>query len=558
MATSAHVSRRSTESALGNPVLVQFTVSCFLATMAECAFFVGGLVYAYDRGGSHVAGVSSVVLILPTAIAAPAAGAAAQRRHANHVRVWALATQTASLAAASIAAFVAAPVVVVIGCCAIAAWAFTFLGPVCAVLLPAIVRSARELTVSNVWLDACENVSALVGAAVATALLAVQGPALVLAGGAALALASTLTALVYGRTASLPPGHPDEGDSLGSTRLLLRSIKALRKRPGASGVLAVAGGQYVLVGALDLIVVVLAIDSLGMGDAGPGLLATSVGAGGLINALISTALVRRDRLAPLMIGALGSIAIASVVLGIVPSVATAVILLAIAGFSRSSLNLTSRMLLQRSTPPHVLGTVFGAIELFTGIGMVAGSVMTQLLIAADGVRVALMGIGAFFALLIALTWRSLSVADDNADIPIVAISLLRRLPAFAPLHPLALEAVARAATEMSVVTGQVVMTEGDVGDRFYAVAEGSFDITTGGKHVSTAERGGCFGEVALLANVPRTATITAIRPGSLLAIHRVPFLVAVTGSDSSRQAAWGVIRTMGLDVNAADAPTLDE
>jgi CRP-like cAMP-binding protein len=70
-------------------------------------------------------------------------------------------------------------------------------------------------------------------------------------------------------------------------------------------------------------------------------------------------------------------------------------------------------------------------------------------------------------------------------------------------------------------------------------------------------RGAGFGEVALLADVPRTATITANSPGSLLAIHRVPFLIAVTGSDSSRQAAWGVIRTMGLDVDPADMPTLD-
>ena len=121
----------------------------------------------------------------------------------------------------------------------------------------------------------------------------------------------------------------------------------------------------------------------------------------------------------------------------------------------------------------------------------------------------------------------------------MAISLLRRIPAFAPLQPLALEAVARAATEIPVASGDVVMREGDAGDTFYAVCDGSFDITSHGAHVRTAERGTGFGEVALLANVPRTATIIANRAGALLAIHRVPFLIAVTGSDSSRQAAWG-------------------
>jgi CRP-like cAMP-binding protein len=99
---------------------------------------------------------------------------------------------------------------------------------------------------------------------------------------------------------------------------------------------------------------------------------------------------------------------------------------------------------------------------------------------------------------------------------------------------------------MSTTAGQVVMTEGEPGDTFYAVADGAFDIVHAGKLMCTVERGASFGEVALLADVPRTATITCTRHGSLLAIQRAPFLVAVTGSDSCRRAAWGVIRTMGL------------
>jgi MFS family permease len=547
MAKRPRASRRSAESALGNKTLVQFTIAQFLATMAEWSFFVGALVYAYDKGGSRAAGLASVVLLLPTAIAAPSAGAAAQRRP-DRVRLWAFAVQATALGTASIAAFAEAPAPIVVGCCAVAAFAFTYLGPVCGVLLPAIVRSARELTVANVWVGACESASLLGGAAVATMLLALQGSALVLAGGAALTSMSALTTVMHGRIDSPADDRPGATDSLGAIRLMLRSLTGLRGRPGAGGVLAISGGQHLLIGAFDLIVVVFAIDALGLGDAGPGLLATSVGVGALISAFVSTILVRRDRLAPLMIGSVVSIAIASFALGAVPTLALALVLLPVVGFSGSLLNLTSRMLLQRATPPDTLGSIFGAIELLAGIGMVAGSLLAQLLIAAAGVEAALIGIGMFFALLLALTWRSLRVADDSADIPIVAITLLRRLPAFAPLQPLALEAVARTATEISVDAGQIVMTEGEEGDRFYAVADGSFDIVTGGRHVSTAERGGCFGEVALLANVARTATITANRSGSLLAINRVPFLIAVTGSDSSRQAAWGVIRTMGLDL----------
>src|SRR4249920_1291089 len=259
MATTRRPSRRSAGSALRNTVLVQFTVAYFLAIMAEWAFFGGALVYAYDRGGSRAAGLASVVLLLPTAIVGPAAGAAAQRRP-DHVRRWSFATQAVALGSASIAAFAGAPVAVVVACCAVAAAAFTFLGPVCGVLLPAIVRSARELTVANVWIGACESAGLLVGAALSTVLLTVQGAALVLAGGAVLTSVSTAMMVLQGRVVSSPGGQPDVARTPGSTRLMLHCLKLLRERPGAGGVLAIAGGHYVLVGSLDLIVVVLAID----------------------------------------------------------------------------------------------------------------------------------------------------------------------------------------------------------------------------------------------------------------------------------------------------------
>ena len=544
-------------SAVENRSLVRFAVANLLATVAELAFFVGALIYAFDKDGAAVTGVASLVLLLPTALAAPAAGAMAHRRRPQQVRLAAYAVQTLALGGAAVAAFADGPVAIVIGCCAIAAAAFTFLGPACAVVLPGIVRSARELTVANVWVNSCESVGMLAGSLFATALLALRGPELVLAGCAVLSLGSTLITLSHHRTDSPPASHADDSEAVGALRLVLGSVNALRGRAGAAGLLAIAGGQYLLVGSFDLIVVVLANDELGLGDSGPGLLATSLGAGALVCALVATFLVRRDRLAPLLIASTGSIAIACIGLGLAPLLTTALVLLPIVGFGGALLNLTSRMLLQRATPPEATAGIFAALELFIGVGMVLGSLITQLLIAAGGVDTALIGLGILFTTLLLLTVRSLSKADASADIPLVAISLLRRIPAFNPLPPLALETVARTATEVSVKAGQVVMTEGDEGDLFYAVADGAFDIVTKAGYVKTAERGAGFGEVALLANVPRTATITARREGSLLAIHRVPFLIAVTGSDSSRQAAWGVIRTMGLNVDAANPPTLD-
>jgi CRP-like cAMP-binding protein len=127
---------------------------------------------------------------------------------------------------------------------------------------------------------------------------------------------------------------------------------------------------------------------------------------------------------------------------------------------------------------------------------------------------------------------------------------------FDALPPLELEAVARSAEHVDVAADEVVIHVGDVGDRFYAVAAGSFSIVMRGEHIRDARRGSCFGEVALLADVPRTATVTATEPGRLLAVERGPFLVAMTGRDSAMAAAWDFVRTMPVAAELPEGPTV--
>jgi hypothetical protein len=427
----------------------------------------------------------------------------------------------------------------------------TFIRPAAAVLVPAIVRSSRELTRANLFVGFCESAGVLGGPLLATVLLAAGGPALGLAGCAGGAAISTLVGVMDLDTDPPPAGTGDELRR-GPVRGLLHTLAVFRGRPGAAGVLVVAGSQYVLIGALDLLLVVFAADVLGLGEAGPGLLGTAFGCGALACGMGAALLVGRGRLAPIAAFCLGLLAVGSAVLGVVTALAMALVVLAILGWGRSLVDLTTRMLLQRSAPPRELGGAFALLEFLAAAGMIVGSLIVQLCIAVSGVEVALVVLGGFFAIVFVLTWRSLRQADQAADVPIVAASLLRRHPVFAPLPPVALEAVARSAVERSVDAGEVVIVEGEPGDHFYAVADGTFDVVMGGHVVRTVRRGDGFGEVALLAGVPRTATVRATSAGTLLAIERVPFLVAVTGSDSSQMAAWGAIRAMHFDADVPD------
>lgn len=535
-----------------NALLVRYVVAHLLAVVAEWAVFIALLVYVHDRDGSGAMGVAAIVMLLPYVVVSPFAGQLAERHRPSRVRLAGLAGQTAGYGIAAITAYQGAPTWTTIGGAVLALGSVTTLRPAGAVLLPALVHSSRQLTTANLWVGHTESASVLVGPIVTTGLLAVDGAAFALAGTAFIAGAALVIAAI-GATVDPPAGQGGTGVIHHATA----ALRAITSRPGGTGVLAIAVVQYVLVGALDLIVVVSAEDVLDMGETGVGVLSTLFGVGALASTVLAAVLVQRRRLAPSLLVALLTMAAMCVLFGVRLTLVTALIALPVLGVSRSVLDLLSRMLLQRSAPPSELGGVFALVEVGSGLGLITGSVLAQVLIAVDGPGAALIGVAAVFVVVLALVVPALRTADAGADVPVVAMSLLRLDPVFAPLPALELEAVARSATEVEVPAGDEVIRQGEPGDTYFVVASGSFDVSMDGQHVRTASRGGSFGEVALLADIPRTGSVTAATDGVLLAIDRVPFLVAVTGHDSSRQAAWGVIRTMDLGIELAEPVPVD-
>lgn len=537
-----------------NAELGRYVASHLLAVVAEWAAFIALLVYVNDRHGSTVMGIAAIAMLLPSVIAAPFAGRFAERLRPNRVRLAGLAGQVFGYGVAALTAYQDAPTWTTIGGAIVALAAATTMRPAGAVMLPAIVHSSRQLTTANLWVGHAESASVLVGPLVTTGLLAVGGARFALAGCAVIA-AGALTVAGFG--AQIDPPASDASTTEATTTAVRHVIGVLRSivaRPGGAGVLAVSIGQFVLVGALDLILVVTAIDALGMGDTGVGILNTALGAGALASMAVASIVVRRRRLAPFLIAAVVAIIATCIALGAHVALLTALIALPILGVGASLLDLLSRMLLQRSAPPNELGAVFSLLEVGSGLGLLAGTVLAQALLVSSGPRAAWFGVASVFFVLLVVGGRALRLADDGADVPVVEMSLLRLDPVFAPLPAIELESIARTASELEVRAGEIVIRQGEPGDTYYVVVNGAFDVSVDEAHVRTARRGGSFGEVALLADVARTGTVTALEAGSLLAIDRVPFLVAVTGHDSSEQAAWGVIRSMGLGFDVGEHP----
>ena len=490
-------------------------------------------VWAYTHGGAAAVSLIIIVQLVPCILLNPYLGAITDRARAGRVLFFGL--LISGLAMGGVAAVMAlgAPRVLVYLLAPIMNLALSVPRPAQAALLPSVVRTPLELTAANVVSSWMENASVLVAPALTGVLLGLGGPQLATAALAAFALAGAF--LVVGIPGPRPMTEPGEGVSL--TAEVRESVATVWRVPAARTLVGVVGSQYILVGALDVLYVVLAITTLGMGESGAGYLNSAFGAGGLLGAAVTATLVARRRLAPALVTGILTAALALGVLGVFPSGVGAFVLITVAGLSRTVFDVTGRILLQRAAPPQVLGQVFALLESLMDAGLALGAILVPVLVGMSGARAALIGTALLFFVLVALAFRRLRSIDDSADVPQVQIQLLRSISIFSPLPAPELEGLARALVPVEAAAGTTLMTEGEPGDCFYAIADGRVSVTKGGQEVATLGRGQGFGEIALIQDVPRTATVVALTDVSLYSLEKEPFVLALTGHAPAARAA---------------------
>lgn len=527
--------------------LRRLVLAHLLAVVAEWAVTVGMLVHAHAWGGATAVGVVSLAVLAPPFLGAPLVAAALSRRHPLAVRLAGFAVQALSYGAAAVAVELDAPSPLVAVFVVLGLGALNTLRPTEAVLLPNLVQSTRELVTGNLLISYCDSSSALLGPLAAALLAGAGGPGLVFTGAAVGSLVALVATGWRVRRTELAAARPDDAATDRRRRLMRAALAELRERPWSIGVLGVASARNLVIGAFDVLLVIIALETLDLGDGGPGLLSALVGAGALCSVVATTVVVRRARLGPALLAALIATTAFCLLLAWHLELPVVLVVLPLLGICLSSMDNLGRILLQRSTDPRSLGPLFAFVGVVAAGGQLVGSAVAQLLLFVGGIDLALAGLGGVLLVLVVGSRRSLRTADDHADVPVVEMSMLVGLPMFAPLPTAGLETVARAAGRIEVAPGTDVIRQGDPGDAFYVVANGEFDVVMSGELIRTARRGNFFGEVALLADVPRTATVTARTAGTLLAIHRTPFLVAVTGHDLSHAVATEHVRGLRLD-----------
>ena len=527
----------SISGVLRNVQLRRVELSWGASVAAEWANFVALGVFAYDVGGTLGVGLAGLVRLLPAALVAPFAAFVGDRFRRERFLVAISAGGCLALAGSAAVYFVDRNEYVIFPLASIFGLSSTLLRPALQALLPSLARTPEELIASNGATSTIEGLATLVGPLVAAVLIAATDPGVVFAlAGAALLAAALFFARVHveGRmlTAAASGAH-------GLSRALLAGYHTVLRARKARLVVGLMVAQTFVRGCLNVLIVVTAFRVLHAGPGAVGYMTAAIGVGGLVGAFAALALVGRRLATPF--------GLALVVWGLPialvaprPYLALALVLLALVGAANSVEDVAGFTLLQRVVPDELLTRVLGVVWGLAMGALALGSISAPAVVSAIGPRPALVVVGAILPVLTLLTWRGLVDIDRSVAAPAEELAVIEGVPMFAPLSIAAKEHLAATLTPLSVVAGDVVIRAGDVGDRFYIVRHGDLEVVAPGVH-ATAGDGDYFGEIALIRDVPRTATITALADSQLYAMDRNDFLAAVTSHSGVRAAGEVVV-----------------
>jgi MFS family permease len=518
-----------------NAALARLVVAYALFTVSEYAVWVAMLVFAYEQGGATQAGLIALAQLAPAAVVAPLAAALADRRSPLLVLAGGYVVQAVGGAVTAAAILGGAAPVFAYAGAVLAAAAVSTTRPAQAVLVPALTLDVSELTAANVLIGWVESVSIMVAGALVGITLALWGVGYVFAV-AAVVLAIAVLLVSPLRTRPTHP-HADETTTLGHLTEGFREVFRSRTARLLVGMLA---AEDVVIGALDVLFVVLALDVLQAGQAWAGYLNTAYGAGGVVLGSLAALLVGR-RLGPVITASAMVLGIGLAATAVTSQRTIVVVLVVLVGGCRALFEVATRTLLQRAVPAEMVGRVFGLSEGLTMTGLGIGSLLAPALVAVGGDRVALAGVAALLPLAILVRGRVLMQIDQHAQVPVVEISLLRSIPLFRMLPGPALEGLARALERVEYAPGSVLMREGDEGDRYHAIADGTVEIHQAGNRIALLHRGSGLGEIALLSGGVRTATASAASAVTTYALDRESFLTAVNGHVPTLQSASDVV-----------------
>jgi MFS family permease len=504
---------------------------------AEWTHFVALGVFAYTAGGTSAVGIAGLVRMLPAAVVAPFAASLGDRFRRERFLVAIALIGTAALGGSAAAFFLGRNEIIIFGLGSVVGVASTLFRPALQAVLPSLARTPEELIAANGATSTLESLGTLLGPVLAGVLVSVSSAGVVfLVGSGVLLVAAGLLerVRVEGRIQVAAAG-----DAARPRELVAAGFRIVASAPKPRLILILTTAQAFVRGCLNVLIVVAVFRLFDAGSGAVGYLTAAIGVGGLVGAFGAMTLEGRRLAVPFGIALIfwgAPIAL----IAAWPHLAAAMVLLAVVGAANSVEDVAVFTLLQRIVPDEFLTRVLGIVWGLAMGALALGSIATPGIVAAVGSRAAFLVVGAILPLLSLIVWRQLVRIDREAQAPAKELELVDAVPMFAPLSVAAKEHMAARLVEVPVAAGEVVIRAGDQGDRFYVVADGELEVTNGLR--SKAAHGDFFGEIALLRDVPRTATVRATTPSRLYALDRDDFLSAVTGHSAVRSAGEALVK----------------
>ncbi len=537
------------------------------SAIGDWAYATAIVVWAYGQGGLTLVGLWGTIRLLLMAVVTPFASTLVDRLPRKTVMIATDLIRGVLVLLVALLILVDFNYVVILVLATLTALIAAPFRPAVAALLPSLVDEPEELTAANGAGSTIESLAFFVGPALGGLLIsAFSVPVVIVFNAITFAWSALLVSRIRvpeerpalgvapAVVAAVEPADAADAAGQGAVVVAAAEDKAAEgflaeSMAGFRAILAdkdlrlvsgVYSAQTIVAGASIVYTVEMAVQMTGFGAQGVGYLESALGVGAILGGLVALGRASKQRIAtdfgwgvvfwaiPLLLAAAGNTTWA------------ALAAVAIIGFANPIVDVNASTILQRLTPDQVLGRVFGALDSALIAAMAFGSIVYPLLYHWLGLRWSLAVLGVAVALLVLPTFGRLRRLDAMLGTS-EELELLSQIPLFAPLEPKSLEDMARQLKRREVRKGEAVITEGEVGDRFYIVEFGRTTATHHGEVLSSQGPGDPFGEIALLRDVPRTATVTADEDSVLLYLEREEFLAAVTGNSEVANRADDLI-----------------
>ncbi len=516
--------RRLVAAVLRRPATRRIVIvfACFRAV--EMGSWIAVTTLAYQFGGVKEASAVLVAQLAPSVVAATSVGSIAERFGWARTLGTGMGIQAVALAAVAVLVAADAPHLAIYAVTIVAAVSMVAARPTIAALLPRVAGSPRELTAANAVLGWADGTASLLGPVITAVAIGVVGLGAPFVAFAAIGGFGSLTAF---RLRAADREHATGEDDPQPT--FLEALAEAARSPGTRSSLTVLAAHSFVLGAVDLLFVLIAIDVLGGPAADAGWMSVAFGVGALFGGTASVLLVARRELWPAIVGAGLVMAAGLTVVGLAATPWTAALVFAVCGAGTALLLVATRTLLQRVADLEVLCHTFAVAEAAQMAMLLLGALVVPLLVAWLSAEWAGAGVAVVMLVALAITVGGLTRSERAVHAPLARIELLAHVPVFELLTAPSLETVARFAHPRHLHAGETVIRQGDVGEQFYVVVEGAVSVIKDGHEVNRLGPGDGFGELALLHDIPRTATVVATIGSEVLSIDRETFTVALRG-----------------------------